>query len=127
MKFDALVKLYEAKQNGPPYIDYGDGEDDVTGNVSYYKDPEHQILHRLDGPAIEGDFGYTEWYKDGERHNLKGPAYTDVNGQVKEWYINGKQYTKKGFDEYKKKLKVAKEIQSHKNNRIDPGMLEDYL
>ena len=31
------------------------------------------------------------------------------------------------IEEQKKKIAIAKEIQSHKNNRIDSGMLEDYL
>ena len=83
MKFKQLIKLYETKQKGPPYIvrnKYG---------IYYYKDPDHELLHRLDGPAVEGKNGTKEWYKDGELHRLDGPAIEHSNG-TKEWYKDGK-------------------------------------
>ena len=105
--------------------------------------------HRLDGPAIIHASGTKEWYVDGKRHRIDGPAVEDSNGTKswwvkgklhredgpaveycggdKSWYLNDNELTKEEFDEYLKKKEITKEIQSHKNNRIDPGMLEDYL
>ena len=143
MKFNDIVKLYEAKQKGPPYI-----ERNIYG-IYYYKDPYHELLHRLDGPAVEGKNGTKEWYKDGELHRLDGPAIEHSNGD-KEWYKDGKLHrldgpaiirvdgteiwsidderlTSEEIEEQKKKIAIKSDIQSHKNNRIDPGMLEDYL
>lgn len=123
MKFDALVKLYESQQKGPPYITVNH-----IGTKFYYKNPECTILHRLDGPAIivtkGGNSSY--WYKDNLLHREDGPAIERVNN-IKEYYINGKSLQEEEFIEYLKKKEVSKEIQSHKNNRIDPRMLEDYL
>lgn len=144
MKFNDIVKLYESEQTGPPYI-----VKDSDGTTSYYKDSKHTILHRLDGPAVEWytgtkywyvnnkqhrldgpaverKNGTKEWWVDNERHRLDGPAYID-RLDYKEWYIRGEELTEAEFNNYIKKQAVSKEIQSHKNNRIDPGMLEEYL
>ena len=55
MKFDQLVKLYEAEQSGPPYIKKETFSDDQSSKIKncifYYKDPEYTIRHREDGPA----------------------------------------------------------------------------
>ena len=82
--------------------------------------------HRIGGPAYENAEGHKEWYVDGKKHRLDGPAVIRRDG-TKSWWINGNELTKEEVEEHKKKLAVTKEIQSHKNNRIDPGMLEDYL
>ena len=37
-------------------------EIDHLGNVSYYKSETERILHREDGPAVEGANGYKAWY-----------------------------------------------------------------
>ena len=57
------------------------------GSKFYYKDKVKTILHRLDGPAVEHDDGYKEWYRDGYLHREDGPAIEHPNGR-KEWYIN---------------------------------------
>ena len=59
----------------------------TVGNKYYYKDKAKPILHRLDGPAVEHDDGYKEWYKNGYLHREDGPAIEHPNGR-KEWYIN---------------------------------------
>ena len=46
------------------------------------------ILHRTDGPAIEGSNGLKVWYLNGERHRTDGPAIEYPNG-TKEWRLNG--------------------------------------
>ena len=135
MKFKQLIKLYETKQKGPPYIvrnKYG---------IYYYKDPDHELLHRLDGPAVEGKNGTKEWYKDGELHRLDGPAIEHSNG-TKEWYkdgklhrldgpaiilannggvqwwINGIKLSPKEIEEQKQKIALDKQIASDQDNAI---------
>ena len=108
MKFDALVNHLLKENTDEPLVlgitCYDDGTcKRVEKSATYYYKTYRGKLHREDGPAIE--------YKDG----------------YKEWYLNDKELTKEEFDEYLKKKEIKKEIQSHKNNRIDPGMLEDYL
>ena len=120
MKFNDIVKLYESEQAGP----YARTHPDLK-TTTYYKYPNYTVRHRLDGPAyISG--GYRAWYKDGLRHREDGPAieYTGGGG---EWYLHGKQLSEEEFNEHLKKLEIKKEIEGHKNNRIDLGMLEDYL
>jgi len=82
--------------------------------------------HRVDGPAIEYHNGTKEWYVNDKQHRLDGPAVIFANGMA-EWYINDIRLTPKEVEEQKKKIAVKQDIQSHKNNRIDPRMLEDYL
>ena len=52
---------------------------------------EKRKLHRLDGPAVEWDYGTKEWYLNGQYHREDGPAIEWSDGD-KEWYINGKRY-----------------------------------
>ena len=59
------------------------------GDIFYYKDKEMTILHREDGPAIEGDDGvYKAWYLNGERHRMGGPAIEWPDGR-NSWYVDG--------------------------------------
>ena len=53
--------------------------------------------HRVDGPAVEWANGYKSWFLNGERHRVDGPAVEYTNGD-KEWYLNGQQFTKSGFN-----------------------------
>jgi len=127
MAFDDLVKKYthtsepSRSSDGPPYISVN-----RVGTKRYYKDNKFTVLHRLDGPAVEHTDGSKFWYKDGELHRIDGPAVIYANG-VNYWVVDGKELTSKEVDEFKRKLAIKAEIQNHKNNRIDPGMLEDYL
>ncbi len=63
--------------------------------ISFFK-PGTDILHRLDGPAVEWFNGYKEWRQNGLLHRLDGPAVEGINGP-NEWYIEGKQYTEEEF------------------------------
>lgn len=36
----------------------------------YYKDPEHKILHRENGPAIERVNGHKEWWLNGKQYQM---------------------------------------------------------
>ena len=63
---------------------------DSHKTVRFFK-PNTDILHRLDGPAVERANGSKEWYKDGKRHRLDGPAVEYVNGD-KAWWVDGKRH-----------------------------------
>lgn len=47
------------------------------------------LRHRVDGPAIEYADGNKEWYQNGEKHRIDGAAIEHVDG-TKKWYLNGK-------------------------------------
>ena len=79
MKFDQLVKLYEAKQSGPPYIHV-----DQYGTKNYFKDPGCTILHREDGPARIWINGTESWWLDNNRYRVDGPAVIRTDGSY-EW------------------------------------------
>jgi hypothetical protein len=51
---------------------------------------ESNKLDRLNGPAVEWVDGdkVEEWYQNGKRHRLDGPAVTFKNGE-KQWWVNG--------------------------------------
>ena len=92
---------------------------DEDGKTHWYKDAKCDILHRIDGAAIEWANGSKEWYQNGQRHCTVGPAIDNANGfrawyqngllhrtdgpaieyadGSKRWYINGKQLTKAKF------------------------------
>jgi hypothetical protein len=61
--------------------------------IHWYKDG---LLHREDGPAVEGPFGQKYWLQHGEFHREDGPAVIWPNG-AQEWYLKGIQYTKEEF------------------------------
>jgi len=68
---------------------------DQFGNVYYYnKDGE---LHNLNGPAVEYFDGYKAYYVNGLRHRLDGPARIFSDGNI-EYYVNGKYLLKEEFD-----------------------------
>jgi hypothetical protein len=48
--------------------------------------------HRVDGPAIEDPDGYKAWFVDGKYHRIDGPAIELPSGN-KYWYIDGKKYS----------------------------------
>lgn len=64
-------QLYKETRNG---FDY------------YFKDKDHKIRHRTDGPAVDGGNLGGVWWQNGAMHRLNGPA-VDYLGQ-KEWWVN---------------------------------------
>ena len=144
-KFDNKVNEYlaESQQSGLPHISQN------KFRTIYYLDPEHTIKHREDGPATIYNQGGEKWYLHNKLHRVGGPAVTYLSGDKywyehgelhredgpavqsgfgkHSWYIRGQKLSEEEFNEYLKKKEISNEIQSHKNNRIDPGMLEDYL
>ena len=120
-----------------PAVEYGTGSKLWKVNGDEHRD-EKDPTTGLSLPAYESNDGIKLWYKHGKLHCEDGPAvlmpkvYDNwmVNGhtvQNGEWYLNGNQLSPKEIEEQKKKLVIKQEIKGHKNNRIDPGMLEDYL
>ena len=100
-----LAPLNEIKVNNPKY----DIEVDDFGKY-YYKQGTN-ILHRIGGPAIEWKQGSTEWYQNGKRHRLDGPAYEGgggFNNGHKRWYINGKKLSEEEFNKITNKLNEIK-------------------
>ena len=53
------------------------------------------ILHREDGPAVEGANGDKEWWLNGKRHREDGPAFEYADG-YKEWYLDGELHREDG-------------------------------
>lgn len=49
------------------------------------------ILHRLDGPAIECMNGTYKWFNNGNLHRIGGPATCYPFLNIYNWYVFGKQ------------------------------------
>ena len=54
-----------------------------------------ELLHRLDGPAVECIDGNKEWWQNGERHREDGPA-VEFNDGYKEWWFEGRIHREDG-------------------------------
>ena len=65
------------------------------GTVSEGRRHYNKVLHRVDGPAIEGNDGSKLWYINGKLHRTNGPAAEWANGS-KEWHINGELHRTDG-------------------------------
>ena len=55
---------------------------------------ENGLLHRLDGPAVEGDDGSWVWYRNGKIHCECGPAVHlvfDNNRIIEQFWLNGRE------------------------------------
>jgi hypothetical protein len=65
------------------------------GSKFYYNDKAMTILHREDGPAIEGSNGSKEWRINGKTHREDGPAIEWWDGK-KTWYLNGNRHREDG-------------------------------
>jgi hypothetical protein len=66
---------------------------DMVGNEYWYND--EQELHRENEPAIVYISGATIYFLNGKKHREDGPAIDFQN--IKEWYINGVQYSEEEF------------------------------
>ena len=45
------------------------------------------LRHRVDGPAREGDDGARSWWLNGKQHRVDGPAWEWADG-TREWWLN---------------------------------------
>jgi len=77
------------KEMNDSYVEepFYDVEIDHSGDICYYN-KEHR-LHRLNGPAVEGRFGYIAYYVNGRLHNLHGPAIIHKDGS-KFYYVDNR-------------------------------------
>lgn len=105
------------RDDGPAIISF-------DGSEYWYQNDQ---LHRIGEPAVTTADGGKQYWKRNKRHREDGPAVILANQGGFQWWINGKQITEKEFNERLKRKEIKAEIQGHKNNRIDPRMLEDYL
>ena len=66
--------------------------------ITYYKDREHKIIHRENGPAIL-IVGYPKaqtWCIDGKFHREDGPAVTTIQGR-EEYWLHGQRIKDEEF------------------------------
>ena len=65
-------------------------KDNCKVNIHYGHEAWYQndLLHRLDGPAVEDADGTKYWYQNDNLHRLDGPAIDRADGD-KEWWHNG--------------------------------------
>jgi hypothetical protein len=77
---------------------------DRSGNKFWYF---NGLLHREDGPAIEGYEGSKAWYLNGKLHRTDGPAVEWAKG-AKDWYIYGYSFSSK--EEWFKALTPEQQI-----------------
>ena len=121
------VTLKESKNTDDDGDDVLDPPTKILPNGDKYWYDANMKLHRDNGPAsVTKDT--VQWWKHGKCHREDGPAVIFKHHVVCGWYLDGNICNNE--DEYRQalvKYKAKEEIQSHKNNRIDPGMLEDYL
>lgn len=116
------------REDGPAITDLHS-----DGSIKYEEWLIDDCTYNPNGPSSRWPDGSYE-YRDskGELHRDDGPARLFVNypykgDMLENWFIHGDKLTPEEIEEHKKKLAIKTEIQGHKNNRIDPGMLEDYL
>lgn len=64
------------------------GKDVFICGKEIYTD-ENEYWHRENGPAYITEELQT-WWKHGKRHRIDGPA-VDSNNGYKEWWVNGKK------------------------------------
>jgi hypothetical protein len=62
-------------------------------------------LHRIDGPAIEYSDGEKWWYQNGRLHRLDGSAIEYTDG-YKQWYYEGKRIDCKSQEEFERYIKL---------------------
>jgi hypothetical protein len=68
---------------------------------------EQGKLHREDGPSIERNDGYKEWWINGKRHREDGPAVEYSDGD-KWWYLNGIFYWEEQWLQEVAKIKLKR-------------------
>lgn len=94
-----------------------DINENPDGTKFYYKKGT-EILHRVDGPAIEysGATSYS-WYFNGRLHRENGPALKI--GTMFAWYINGKLHREDGPAKFYTDAKYEQWYINGKRHRLD--------
>ncbi len=93
-EIDKYGNIFYYNKKGKYHNDNGPAVIWTNGDKEWYM---NGIRHRIDGPAIEWEIEcYVEWWFNGELHREDGPAVEAQNG-LKLWYINNMQYTEEIF------------------------------
>lgn len=88
---------YYFNNNCQIHNDFGPAVIEADGSKYWYK---NGLRHNVNGPATIFSSGTKWWYKNDLRHNEYGPAIIWVD-DTKWWYIDGVEYTKEEFLQYK--------------------------
>jgi len=104
-QFEKLIKNMKINKDNQPVCQIGeDGTKRWTLN---------NLLHRLDGPAIEYTDGDKYWYFHGQFHREDGPAVEYNNGN-KSWYYHGELINCSSQKDFERLIKNIK----NKNNLL---------
>ena len=80
--------------NGVLHREDGPAIEGANGDKWWYLNSK---FHREDGPAMEFANGSKSWWIYGKLHRTDGPAVEYTHGD-KRWYFNGKEYTESEFN-----------------------------
>lgn len=93
-------------ENGIPYKVVKVLCDEEIVATFWYDDKNR--FHRKDGPAAVFASGNKYWYRKDKLHREDGPSCEYSDGG-REWHFNGKEYTKKEFEEKYSSAVIAPE------------------
>ena len=79
--------------------------------IKYYLDDSCEKLHKNNGPAVIYGNGCIEYWRQGELHNLSGPAIETSQGK-KVYYLYGRRLTYEGWLLFKKKYSLDEELEN---------------
>jgi hypothetical protein len=82
-------------------MDMSTPQTDKYGTCRWYN--SEGLLHREQGPAVERDDGYREWYLNGLLHREDGPAI-EWNDGTRMWFLNDEWLT---FEEWLDKTNTS--------------------
>ncbi len=68
----------------------------VFDDRTEWRDLKTNLLHRIEGPAVEWVYGDKLWYQNGDLHRTDGPAAEYSSGN-KQYFIEGVLFTEQEF------------------------------
>jgi len=74
----------------------------ADGSKRWY---ENNLLHRLEGPAVEDPNGCKYWYVEGKRHRLDGPAI-EYPGGAGVWFYQGEYIKCSNQQQFERLIKL---------------------
>jgi hypothetical protein len=88
-------------------------------STKYYLDDSCKKLHRNHGPAVIYNNGSVEYWRQGQLHNISGPAIETSRGK-KVYYLYGRRLTHENWLLFKHKYSLDKDpensvIRVHEN------------
>jgi len=87
--------------------------------IKYYLDDSCEKLHKNHGPAVIYNNGSVEYWRQGQLHNISGPAIETSRGK-KVYYLYGRRLTHENWLLFKHKYSLDKDpensvIRVHEN------------